>query len=761
MPPRTLPIRIPPIPGEALESWLGAIAQRLDTPWGDLLAALAPPKAGQPTLRRRDLTLFIHPHEAEAIAQATGIWRTTIEASTLGYYEGHLITIDRSTGRVQSPWKFRRSRFCPHCLRASGSRWQASWRLPWIFVCRIHRCLLVDVCPKCEQIQRTSPWWLTSHDVPDLSRCSNIVDSGGFRRRCDGVLALSAALPLAPEHPLWPVQARLSRLLSQPVIAFGVYERTPTSSLEVLRDLRLLAARMLSLTDVCQVREILDVRGKYSRTEHLVDTELSLERWATPASFVAHAPALITGLGIKLALDILGCGTIDDAASRLRPLITNARSEGRVLTTATFRWGNPTPVMDAVYTKACEMPSVPKEYAEYWTVAALRTYPRKQGAATIRSVPTYFWRDWCFRFSVGKLGQRATRPVLSMMLVCNGTQVSVSGAARSLNLSTTEKNINYVVDRLRGHTLWPNILAAIMRLADYLSKHPSPIDYERRRQLDYRNLLPPPQWNAIYDSAYNGPGGRARVGEIARSWLFERISMQPRSAAPFTMKTRWPERLRTERIAMFTPAMIDALDDAGLQYLAHNNVHGEPLTWTPPHSLVDDLELPGPDPASTDVTRLHQLAKDPSMTTAAIARQLEVPADIVRYLLEQFPLERPTVDRPIRSGNAEMLLSKADLLRLYDRDRLTLAAIAARIGVGPDAVADLARKYGIPIRHYYKINPDNLDWLYEEHVVKQRTITDIAQEIGVTICTVSRAAKKHGIPVCRYPRTRRQPSSDS
>ena len=90
---------------------------------------------------------------------------------------------------------------------------------------------------------------------------------------------------------------------------------------------------------------------------------------------------------------------------------------------------------------------------------------------------------------------------------------------------------------------------------------------------------------------------------------------------------------------------------------------------------------------------------------------------------------------------------------------LSLTAIAAEIDVGPDAVAELARKYGIPIRHYYKINPDNLGWLYEEHVVKQRTITDIAQDIGVSISALSRAAQKDGIPVCRDPRKPRQPSS--
>lgn len=139
------------------------------------------------------------------------------------------------------------------------------------------------------------------------------------------------------------------------------------------------------------------------------------------------------------------------------------------------------------------------------------------------------------------------------------------------------------------------------------------------------------------------------------------------------------------------------------------------------------------------------------MTTAAIARNLAVSADVVRYLLEQFPLVRPTTRRRIRNDPAETRLTKADLLRMYNREGMTLTAIAAEVGVGREAVGDLARKYGIPIRHYYRIGPDILDWLYEEHVVKQRTLTAIAQDVGVSLSALSRAARKYGILVCRDP----------
>ena len=38
---RTLPIRVPPLPGEAIDSWLEAIANRSQTAWDDLLMAVA------------------------------------------------------------------------------------------------------------------------------------------------------------------------------------------------------------------------------------------------------------------------------------------------------------------------------------------------------------------------------------------------------------------------------------------------------------------------------------------------------------------------------------------------------------------------------------------------------------------------------------------------------------------------------------------------------------------------------------------------
>ncbi len=55
---------------------------------------------------------------------------------------------------------------------------------------------------------------------------------------------------------------------------------------------------------------------------------------------------------------------------------------------------------------------------------------------------------------------------------------------------------------------------------------------------------------------------------------------------------------------------------------------------------------------------------------------------------------------------------------MYNRDRMTLTAIAAEIDVGPDAVADLARKYGI-VRTIARLIPKTLTGCTKTYVVQQ------------------------------------------
>ena len=96
---RTLPIRVPPLSGEAIDSWLEAIAHRTQTAWDDLLAAVA---LVVPNNSVNRWVIQLTADEAAAISTATGVARSTIHAMTLSHYANRAVGIDPATGTVSA-----------------------------------------------------------------------------------------------------------------------------------------------------------------------------------------------------------------------------------------------------------------------------------------------------------------------------------------------------------------------------------------------------------------------------------------------------------------------------------------------------------------------------------------------------------------------------------------------------------------------------------------------------------------------------------
>jgi hypothetical protein len=694
---RTLPIRVAPVPGEALDSWLGALAQRLDTSWGDLLAAILPP-TNRASVQYANLTAYLHTAELSAIGAATGIWPATVEGLTLSRYEGHLVTVDRSARRLRSlPWPPVRSRFCPICLLRSGGRWQLAWRLPWVFICQEHSRILADTCPTCGQFQRMGPRWPPIHGAPEPTRCGATVELDGRRRVCGGNLLQTETIALTPDHPLALTQALLAQVLSTTPTSFGIYTARPTSSLQVLRDLRVLAARIFSLANAETIANLLGQNVTCSINAQFPDVASRMRRFAAPKPFATTAPASMTGLGITLALSILGCSTIEDAAARLRPIIFDARASGRTVTPYSLEWRGSSAPLTAVHLKACADRFGPQDPLRYRSGTTLPRYPDELSDAAIRSTPTCLWREWSFRFAVEQFHLDTMRPVLSLMLLRAGRRISEISAARQLGWPTNQQKISYILKGLYGHPLWPNMCSAMIRLADHLAEHSSPIDYERRRQLDYRDLLPDEEWHPIYDQGYFGLHQRDRVGGIARSWLFERISMQPARLSPSAESSRNQARRRAELVAMLTPQIVRDLDAVAQRFLQQHNVIGEPVTWSPPLSVVSDLELPGPDQTAISIVDLHRAVADQAVPMSRVAREFGVSTAMVCYLLECSPLDRPVDRKQTQLAYAASQLTKSEFLRLYQHDQLSITAMAARVGVGHEVMFALARKYEIEL----------------------------------------------------------------
>jgi hypothetical protein len=153
-----------------------------------------------------------------------------------------------------------------------------------------------------------------------------------------------------------------------------------------------------------------------------------------------------------------------------------------------------------------------------------------------------------------------------------------------------------------GDPGWPSTLGALRELARHLDTHDTPVDYTRRRHLDYHRLLPPPTWTEICRHTGTIPGGDSRL-RTARRWLFERLSGTPADLAPHPLTVQDPET--RAQVAAFprllTPALVHALDDYTRAFLDEQHITDEPATWHQPTAMLDSLDLPGPDPARIDI----------------------------------------------------------------------------------------------------------------------------------------------------------------
>jgi hypothetical protein len=120
---RTLPIRVAPIDGEALDSWFEAIAHRTHAGFADLLSAVGlSPYNG---LGTSAWIVQLTPREAEVVSAVTGVAVTTLRAMTLAHYSGRAVRINADTRTLHRafPWgRARGSRFCPACLDETGGR---------------------------------------------------------------------------------------------------------------------------------------------------------------------------------------------------------------------------------------------------------------------------------------------------------------------------------------------------------------------------------------------------------------------------------------------------------------------------------------------------------------------------------------------------------------------------------------------------------------------------------------------------------------
>jgi DNA-binding transcriptional LysR family regulator len=770
-PARTFPVRLAPLPREALDSWLEALAHWLSVRLGDVLGDLglaAPFKNGARELAvPTDWTIALREEEAARIAHATGTDPQQLHDMTLMRFDGRALRIDQANRQVSRHvlWgRPRGSRFCPECLAGNGGRWPLTWRLGWSFACLTHRRLLANRCPDCGRVQRERPF--SRHALPVPGRCGTRPSRTGdlaIPAGCGLDLTQAETLALPAGHPALAAQRLILETIDSGDARFGCYGILPQPPMAVLSDFRAVGGRILADLPADDLPKWLpqDLVDAHLNPDHGEETD---RRALVRPGFMAPARAVSTAVAVTAVFRVLGQPEIQRARNVMRELVDAIREEvWQVSTMSIDSWGRGiSPVLRGVYLAALGPSLRPSDQLRHRTNSsppALPTTGRAQINRRARKIPATLWPSWAVRLSPPDGAYpRTLAPVLSSAVLLVGNPMELDEVATRLGSVTDGRTISRLLQLLVDDPRWEAIAAALTRLAAYLDDNDVPIDYQRRRRLDYSDLLQPPQWLDLCRRTGVSPG-QGRHGKIARCMLLARISGLPAEAAPdFATTGEAYFRAETARFAAIrTPELAAALDETARDFLARHPVRGEPVTWHPPLSLLNDLDLPGPDLSLIDVTRLHELVRERAHPVQHAAEVLDTTVEAVRLVLD----ERPAPTAPLTATQARatgrvrhaarQVLSEKEFRRRYVDQHQSLYDIANETGFSRQTLARLAAEYDIALREgpqdYKRRGVIDRDWLLEQYVDRGRPLPDLAREKNMSTSNMARWAHFHQIPL--------------
>jgi hypothetical protein len=514
---RTLPVRLAPLPGEALDSWLEALARRLHTPLGEVLRHFGfPARLGRGDHLKgipADWTILLSEQETAAIAHASGLEPETITKMTLASYDQRALRINFER-RYVNRWvlwgRGSGSRFCPDCLRDSGGRWQLAWRLGWSYACVFHGRLLADCCPNCGRVQRQRP--RSGRAIPLAAICGNppAIPGGPRTSGCGFDLTQTCTLPLPAAHPALMAQTCLMDIIETGTASFGPYAISPQPSQTALADVRAIGGRVLADLPEPDIRNLVptDIAAEHFTIEP--ESELA-QRASDRPGFMAPPRAVSTAVAVIIALHILEQPDVHWAGEAMRDLLEAMREElWQISATSIDSWGRSlSPVLQGVHLAALAPTLRPSEKLRHRTVAPLPSRPRTTGRETARraqKIPSMFWPAWAVRFTPPDgIYPRVLAPALAASLLITGSNITLENAAGHLGPVTDGTEVSRVLQFLDDQPYWPAMTTALVRLADHLDTVNVPIDYRRRRRLDYTGLLPHERWREICRSTAPRP----------------------------------------------------------------------------------------------------------------------------------------------------------------------------------------------------------------------------------------------------------------
>lgn len=729
-----MPIRVAPLPGESLDSWLDALSVRLDATFRELTVALGLLSGVGRDGRnnRHRLLSCLSTAQISRLARLTGVTEIQVRDMTLAPFQPLFRRLD-DRARITGMWRpLLGSRYCPACLAETKGRWQVRWRLPWTFACSHHRRMLEDFCPSCGRRPRVRGNNLRLVATP--TSCPELLldgecDPGRGRPTCGADLAHLAANRPSVDAELVAAQEAVVRLTALEGTATSIGVRLSAS--DVLVDVATIAGHALARADVSMVSRAAD--------------------------------AASTGQAIADALAVVACPNPAEAARRLAPLVRDrpARRSGAYRRALPAPWRNASPEIQRAVLKNNDSHLRPADRLRFSTNApgVRPTVPSSPSSGRHRFLPQLFWPGWSLRL-MPTSGHQAKDygAILAACTLLPGTRLTLAEAANRLGGVVTGPRVGHVLNALRAAGHAEALLRAVTELADRLDEGWSPIDYGRRREMFLARgvpLLGHQEWQRTYDEV--GFRATAASRRHAQRYILEALTGQSpyHFPAPLCLVARNDTVSYRRFHERMTPSLAQRLRAHGSALLVEYGI-AEPLDWEPPRDWVSvDLSLLGPEADEIDQDQLRELVVTQGLSLGHAAGQLGTTLAHVALVVRQRPLlsdpaghtERKT---PIRIDKhpRRNLLAVEHVRYRYEECGWSWRQIAREAGLdSPHTVRVIARQAGITSRPpglHPKIDVDRA-WLEVEYVHKRRTFPDIARELGASASAVGRAAQRFNI----------------
>lgn len=684
---RRLPFLLRPLPDEPFDSWVEANAHAYDATIAEMVLSLGLEDPTANSGIRSSLNSWatvLTTTKLERLEQTTGLPREDFVRTTRTHFAGAATRLT-SKGRISpsSASSGVAGRYCPECLLDSGGRWRISWQFAFGFACLRHRRILADTCPRCgiAPRQRDHPPLL----IPSPGHCHNRASDAADRWvKCDADLAADERRVPGSTLVL-DAQRAILRTVSTGVANFGLYADDPQPAVFVLEDIRVLAriSRSVLRTDPTLIATA--VLGTNLAEQFQSMKASKAERTlAHPRSAVLAA---VGNAGAYLALS-----EPDRIGSLLADRINSSATTGR--------YSRP-------FAREIDR-SLGRRRRPTTTLRALSVHLGGDPVERARKIPALLWPDWTARLAPNRLDQEVAASALAATVVLAGSDLTHGAALALLDPRSSGRRVTHLMMSLGDSRAEEQTMQGIAKLADLLDCSAVPIDYSRRRGLDYTGLLPEPEWIAICRDIGVLPGS-GRRWRAARLGLFMLLTGSGPDAAPLQLLAPTAsERAAASKFLRSAPQKVRArVEQIGHDFLVAQHID-EPLAWTPTTEVLgpkfavenapvrENADWPAARPA---IQRLHANAEGRALVSAYNS------GSSAEILASDFRVGKQTVLRALESAHA------------------------------------LRRRAGrVP-----RMNVDD-DWLRHRYLVDMATIPEIAAELGCSNQSVSRFLKRAAIP---------------